>query len=65
MEGKNVKLLENLAALIKVKTLVTMCVMAVWAYLALSGVIETTAVTELTLMVVSFYFGTVSEKRCE
>lgn len=55
--------LENFAALLKVKTLVTLCVMAVWAYLALTGVIEPTAVTNLTLMVVSFYFGTQLEKK--
>lgn len=56
------ELLKNLAALFKVKTLVTICVMAVWTVLALTGTINPDSVTNITLMVLSFYFGTVTER---
>lgn len=56
------KIIENFANLIKVKTLVTICVMAVWAFLAVTGKIDGAAVRELTLVVVSFYFGTQAER---
>lgn len=54
---------ENLAKLIKVKTIVTFCVLAVWMVLALRCVIPAEAVNSVTLMVVAFYFGTQTEKR--
>ena len=54
---------ENLAALLKVKTVVTLCVMAVWMALAFSGAITGESVTNLTLMVLSFYFGTQTERQ--
>lgn len=57
---KNV--LQNLAKLIKVKTIVTFVVLVVFAILALRGDISADSVTNLTLMVVSFYFGTQLEK---
>ena len=53
---------KNLAALIKVKTIVTFCVLAVWMVLALTGVIEADAVNSVALMVIAFYFGTQAEK---
>lgn len=55
--------LDNLAKLIKVKTIVTFAVMAVFAILALNGEIEPNNVHDITLMVVSFYFGTQLEKK--
>jgi hypothetical protein len=55
-------ILKNLAALIKVKTIVTLVVIAVWAALALTGTIEADSVMYIVTAVVSFYFGTVSEK---
>lgn len=54
--------LKNLASLIKVKTIVTFAVVAVWMYLALNGVIEGETVNSVALMVISFYFGTQMEK---
>lgn len=54
---------KNLAALIKVKTIVTLVVMAVFAVLALRGDISADNAMIIISMVVSFYFGTVSEKK--
>lgn len=55
-------MLKNLANLIKVKTIVTIIVLAVWAYLAVSGSVSADAVNNITLVVVAFYFGTQHEK---
>lgn len=49
---------KNLANLIKVKTVVTLMVMAIFAVLALRGSISADNVMIITSMVVSFYFGT-------
>lgn len=56
------KILNNLAALIKVKTLVTLALIAVFAILAIRGSISPDNVTNVVLMVISFYFGTQMEK---
>ena len=56
------KLTENLAALLKVKTIVTLVVIAVFAVLALNGSISADNVMIIISMVVSFYFGTQHEK---
>ena len=53
---------ENLANLIKVKTVVTLVVTAVFAVLALQGHISADNVMIIISMVVSFYFGTQHEK---
>lgn len=55
--------LNNLAALIKVKTIVTLVVMAVFVVLALRGDISADNAMLVVSMVISFYFGTVSEKK--
>lgn len=54
--------LKNLAGLVKVKTIVTLLVIAVWAVLALRGDIKPESVMYIVTAVISFYFGTVSEK---
>ena len=56
------KFTENLAALLKVKTIVTLVVIAVFAVLALNGSISADNVMIIISMVVSFYFGTQHEK---
>ena len=56
-------MLKNIAALIKVKTIVTLVVMAVFVVLSLRGDISADNAMIIISMVVSFYFGTVSEKR--
>lgn len=55
-------MLKNLANLIKVKTIVTLIVLVVWAYLAVTGTVNADAVNNVTLMVIAFYFGTQHEK---
>ena len=54
--------LKNLAALLKVKTLVTLIVCIVFAVLALSGKISPNDVMQIVLIVIAFYFGTQNEK---
>lgn len=56
------EILKNLAALVKVKTIVTLVVIAVFAYLALSGAITADNVMIVVSTVIAFYFGTQSEK---
>lgn len=56
-------ILKNLAALLKVKTIVTLVVIAVFAVLALRGSISADNVMIIISMVVSFYFGTQHEKQ--
>lgn len=53
---------KNLAALIKVKTIVTFVVITIYAVLALRGTIPPENVQNITLMVIAFYFGTQLEK---
>ena len=56
-------MIKNIAALIKVKTIVTLVVMAVFVVLSLRGDISADNAMIIISMVVSFYFGTVSEKK--
>lgn len=55
--------LKNLSALIKVKTIVTLVVMAVFVVLALRGDITADNVMIVVSTVVAFYFGTISERK--
>ena len=54
--------LKNLANLIKVKTIVTMSVMAVFSVLAIQGRITADNVMIVVSTVIAFYFGTQHEK---
>ena len=56
------KFMENLAALLKVKTLVTIAVIIVFVVLALTGAISPDNTMIIISMVVSFYFGTQHQK---
>lgn len=56
------EILKNLAALAKVKTIVTLVVIGVFAALALTNRISADNVMIIVSMVVSFYFGTQSQK---
>ena len=53
---------QNLANLIKVKTIVTLAVIAVFSALALKGSISADNVMLIVTSVISFYFGTQHEK---
>ena len=57
------EILKNLAALVKVKTIVTLVVIAVFAYLALTGTITADNVMIVVSTVIAFYFGTQHEKQ--
>lgn len=57
------EILKNFANLIKVKTIVTLVVMAVFSILALRGDISADNAMIVISMVVSFYFGVVTEKK--
>lgn len=53
---------QNIANLIKVKTIVTLVVIAVFAYLAITGRISPDNVMIVVSTVIAFYFGTQLEK---
>ena len=57
------KFIENLANLIKVKTLVTLAVMGVFTVLAVNGTITADNVMIVVSTVIAFYFGTQLEKK--
>ena len=57
------KFLENLANLVKVKTIVTLAVMGVFTTLALKGAISADNVMIVVSTVIAFYFGTQLEKK--
>jgi len=57
------ELLKHLAALVKVKTIVTLAVMAVFVYLAVTGKISADNVMIVVSTVIAFYFGTQHEKK--
>lgn len=54
---------KNLAALLKVKTIITLVIIAVLAVLSINGIIEPDKFLTIATMVVAFYFGTQSEKK--
>ena len=57
------KIIDNLANLIKVKTIVTFAVAAVFAVMALNGTISPEGVKDICYIVIAFYFGTQHEKK--
>lgn len=57
-----VDFVKNLANLVKVKTIVTLIVLGVFAVLALRGDITPDNVVVIVSTVVAFYFGTQHEK---
>ncbi len=57
------EILKNFAALIKVKTIVTMVVIAIFAVLSLRGDIAADNVMIVVSTVIAFYFGSQVEKK--
>ena len=55
--------IKNLAALIKVKTIVTIAILIVFVVLSLNGTLQADSIMNIVIMVVSFYFGTQTEKK--
>lgn len=56
-------ILKNIAGLIKVKTIVTLVVIIVFAVLAIRGTITPDNVLMIVSTVIAFYFGTQHEKK--
>ena len=54
---------ERLSKLLSVKSIVTMVLTAVFAYLAVSGAISGDQFLTVFTVVIAFYFGTQAEKR--
>ena len=50
--------IHNIAALFKVKTIISLVCIFVFAYLAITGVITPDNVMTIVSMVIAFYFGT-------
>ena len=59
---KNEKIAKRIAALLSVKSIVTIVLTAVFTVLALRGDITGQDFMTIFLMVISFYFGTQSQK---
>lgn len=53
---------KRIANLLAIKSLVTIVVMIVFAYMALTGAIASDVVMNVVVMVVGFYFGTQQSK---
>ncbi len=62
---KNEKIMRRAAALLSVKSIVTVALTAVFAVLALRGDVTGQDFLTIFLMVISFYFGTQSQKMQE
>lgn len=54
--------IHNIAALFKVKTIISLVCIAVFAYLAITRVITPDNVMTIVSMVIAFYFGTQAGK---
>ena len=50
------------ARLIKVKTIISIVLIALFCFCAINGYIDGQSVKDITLMVVAFYFGTQHER---
>lgn len=58
----NETVLKRLAALLSVKSIVTITLTGVFAFLAITGTVTGSDFLTIFLMVISFYFGTQSQK---
>ena len=58
----NETILKRLSVLLSVKSIVTLVLTGVFAYLAVTGVVGGTDFLTIFLMVISFYFGSQSQK---
>ncbi len=57
------ELIKNIANLFKVKTIISLVCIFVFAYLAVKQIITQDNVMIIVSMVISFYFGTQAEKK--
>ena len=56
---------DKLAKLINVKSIITMVLCAVFAYLSIIGSVRAEQFLTIFTVIISFYFGTVSEKNAK
>ena len=61
--GKDDEMKERLSKLVSVKSIVTMVLTAVFAYLSVIGRISGEQFLMIFITVIAFYFGTQTEKR--
>lgn len=54
---------ERLAKLITVKSIVTLVIVGVYCYLAISEKVDMKGFESIVLMIMAFYFGTIVEKK--
>ena len=59
------EILKNIASFIKVKTIITLVIIAVFAYMALTGAITADNVMIVVSTVIAFYFGTQTERNSQ
>lgn len=59
------KIIENIADLLKVKTIVTLLLTIIFSILALRGFIEATQFITIFTVIIGFYFGTQHQKEVE
>ena len=57
------KIVENLAKLINVKSIVTIILVVIFAVLSLKGIITADQFVSIFTVVIAFYFGTQYEKK--
>lgn len=57
------QIVENLAALLKVKTIISLVCIFVFAKLSLCGIITPDNVMVIVATVIAFYFGTQAERK--
>ena len=53
----------KIAQLLSVKSIVTIMFVGTYCWLALNGILDLTSLQNIVMIVVSFYFGTVYEKK--
>ena len=59
------EILKNIASFIKVKTIITLVIIAVFAYMALTGAITADNGMIVVSTVIAFYFGTQTERNSQ
>lgn len=59
------EILKNLASFIKVKTIITLVIITVFAYMAFTGAITADNVMIVVSTVIAFYFGTQTERNSQ
>lgn len=62
MEDRELNFMQRLARLLSVKSIVTLILTSVFAYLSITGVIVAEQFQTIFTVIISFYFGTQAKK---